>query len=321
MCSKSASEHVEAAGFRPDAKCCTYHPTLPNFLVGAVLSDTSSAGERAREVVRAKIARRIGVTPRWLAAPRKYMLMFEATRLSSFGRSDALLCPYFLRESGQCGIWRHREVVCATFFCKYSSGALGHAFWRAVKNLVRDVEARLAEQLANAVGPGTSEPSVPRGQLTLEDLEDRPPDAYSRIWGEWEGREEDFYIECARRASALTPEEAAKALEHQRSGALEEEVRTLYDRLARPELAPRLALNPHLAVERARDGVGVTSYSRYDSLFLSDALYRALGKFTHDEPVDTVLDRLREEGIDLPRSLLLQLQLHGIVVPAKEEGD
>jgi hypothetical protein len=307
---------MATVGFRPDTKCCTYHPTLPNFLVGAVFSDASSAMEPARAALRAKIAGRIGISPRWVAAPRKYLVLLHAARESSFGRSEALLCPYYARESGTCGIWRYREVICATFFCKHTLGALGHSFWTAVKRLVAHAEARLAEHVAREVGPSTWEPSVARGKLTREDLEDRPPESYAKMWQGWEGREEEFYVECARRVSAMKPEDAAPFVQDEEGRAIADEVRALHERLRQPEIASHLALSPDLVVEPGEAGVGVTSYSRYDSFFLSTALYEALGKFTHAEPVSAVLERLkREHGIELPDGLLLQMQLQGIVVP------
>src|SRR5580704_17978080 len=73
MCDKgSAPAGLATESFRPDVKCCSYHPTLPNYLVGEALADESLAVGRER--LRAKIAARIGVTPQWLAAPRKYLV-------------------------------------------------------------------------------------------------------------------------------------------------------------------------------------------------------------------------------------------------------
>ena len=41
MCDKgNMPEGVSAVYFRPDLKCCTYHPSLPNYLTGAILADT-----------------------------------------------------------------------------------------------------------------------------------------------------------------------------------------------------------------------------------------------------------------------------------------
>ena len=41
-CVMQATEIPEAYRFRADAKCCTYVPALPNFLVGAVTARVST---------------------------------------------------------------------------------------------------------------------------------------------------------------------------------------------------------------------------------------------------------------------------------------
>jgi hypothetical protein len=159
-----------------------------------------------------------------------------------------------------------------------------------------------------------------KGRLTREDLEDRPPDdaAYAQAWGSWVGREVDFYVECARRASAMSPAEAA-SFQGPQTGALLEEIKSLHAQVTQPRLAARLALSADMIVEPGEGGVGVTTYSRYDSFFLSDGLYEALKMFTHEETVAAVLDRLRRDhGIELPESLLLQMQLQGVIVPPEE---
>src|SRR3954447_23226054 len=147
MCDKgagTAKPELVASFFRPDVKCCSYHPTLPNYLVGALLTDPAPELEEGRRRLREKIARRIGVTPFWLAAPRKYLVLLEAARQTSFGRAESLLCPYFERSSGRCTIWRHRESVCATFFCKHDGGAIAHSFWSALKKYLAHVERSLS---------------------------------------------------------------------------------------------------------------------------------------------------------------------------------
>src|SRR4051812_31514765 len=56
MCSKGGSPAPGVLSFRPDTKCCTYEPTLPNFLVGAILADTSPEMAEGRRRIRAHIA-------------------------------------------------------------------------------------------------------------------------------------------------------------------------------------------------------------------------------------------------------------------------
>jgi hypothetical protein len=318
MCDKSggATPSFELGFFRPDIKCCSYHPTLPNYLVGATLGDASGALETGRLRLRERIAGKIGVTPMWLAAPRKYLVLLAAARESSFGRSEALLCPYYERASGNCSVWQNRESVCATFFCKHVAGASGHAFWAAVRRYLEHVERTLARHVATTVAPETCEPDTPRNLLTREDLEDRPPgDAdYLRYWGGWAGREESFYVECARRVRELSREDFARIVDDAGGRELLEEATRRHGDLTQPRLAARLVLNPAMRVVAGAGGVAVTTYSRYDSLFLSQDLRDALALFTKDEPVDDVLERLRRDhDVDLPKELLLDLQLQGVM--------
>jgi Fe-S-cluster containining protein len=152
--------------FRPDTKCCTYQPFLPNYLVGAILADTEPLMAEGQRRIRAHIASRVGVTPRWLAPSRKRSALFRAARESSFGRSLLLRCPYLSGE-GLCTIWRHRDTVCSTFFCKYGAGADGQTFWRAVDAYMLHVERELACHAAAKLAPHHSEPRRPFDQMSL----------------------------------------------------------------------------------------------------------------------------------------------------------
>jgi hypothetical protein len=321
MCDKGgASPALETAFFRPDIKCCSYHPTLPNYLVGALLEDASPGFEVGRGRIREKIARRIGVTPEWLAAPRKFLVLFEAARESSFGRSDSLLCPYYDRAGGNCSIWRYRESVCATFFCKHTAGAAGHAFWTALRRYLFHVERLLARHAAKSIDPALRDPDLPRMKLTREDLEDRPPaeTTYAGTWGAWVGREEDFYRKCADRVRSLERADFECLVDEPGRALLAAAVES-YDAVTQPKLLPRLKLNPDMRIVPAPGGVGVTTYSRYDSLFLTEALYEALGHFSGEDSVEVVLERLRRDhDVELPTSLLLELQLHGVVTSAED---
>lgn len=191
-------ERTPEGFFRPDVKCCSFHPNLPNFLVGAILADNSPEMHAGRDRLRARIAARVGVGPVWLAAPRKYTLLFLASRKTSFGRSLLLRCPYFDPDAMNCSIWRHRDAVCTTFFCKHVGGTDGEALWRAIESVLRLVERRLAEHAARVMG--TSIPNTPTSldSLTLEDLEERPPDSstYAMLWGDWANQEETYYRAC-----------------------------------------------------------------------------------------------------------------------------
>jgi hypothetical protein len=320
----AAASDGDTGFFEPDVKCCSYHPTLPNYLVGAALRDTSPAQATGRERLRAKIAARVGITPGWVAAPRKYLVLYDAARESSFGRSESLLCPYYVRDGGSCSIWPYRESICATFFCKHVAGATGHAFWRALRRYLAHVEAALSRYAIASLGEGAVEPDLPRMRLTREDLEDRPPTAadYASHWGAWLGREEAFYIECAAVVEGVTQAEYARVVDDAGGREMLAETTSLYDALTTPKLAPRLVRNPVLRAVPAEGGAFVTTYSRYDPLFVTQDLFDALGEFSADETTAEVLERLRRDhDVELPESLLLEMQVHGVMTPPARAPD
>ncbi len=324
MCSagRQAPDGLEAGFFSPDIKCCSYHPTLPNYLVGAALADTSPERAAGQKRLRDKIEKRVGVTSVWLAAPRKYLVLYEAARSSSFGRSESLLCPYFDRDAKNCSIWPYRESVCATFFCKYGAGANGQAFWRALKRYLTHVEEALAKHASTVVRGTPPPPELPRLQLTQEDLEDKPPTRadYASFWGDHVGREEAFYLACADVVRGLGEDDIERIVHDETGKGLLADATATYEATLAPKLAPRLALNPTLKKHPTATGVGVTSYSVYDPLFLTQDLYDALSEFSAKETVTEVLARLlRDHEVELPEALLLEMQVHGVMTPVEPE--
>ena len=103
--------------FSSDTKCCTYHPNLPNFLVGAILAQcilpgTNNSAHEGQLRIGKKIVEKIGVTPYGINAPAKYNFLYQNSR-DFFGRSKGMLCPYYIdQEGGLCSIWAHRDAVC-----------------------------------------------------------------------------------------------------------------------------------------------------------------------------------------------------------------
>lgn len=327
MCAKgdataAAGANATEISFQPNLKCCTYQPTLPNFLVGAVLSDAAPEIAEGKRRVQERIRSRMGVTPQWLSPSRKYRVLLDAARATSFGRSKVLLCPFFVDEGGGlCSIWRHREAVCSTFFCKHEAGAAGHAFWTAQKQLLAQHEVALSRYAARAVFPDAAEPAFPRMRLTLEDLEDRPPrnDDYDACWGEWAGREEELYRRTFEVVSALTEEKVRELLaEEPRTEELIANLGAKYDAATSPRLAERLMMNPDLRATPMGDSgaMAVTTYSAYDPMMLIPELWAVLPEFKGDETVAEVKARLdRDQDVEIGDDLLLILQNHAILVP------
>jgi Fe-S-cluster containining protein len=312
-----------AAGsyFRPDTKCCTYHPRLPNYLVGGLLADDRADVAEGRRRVQQVIASGIGVTPRWVAPPRKTRVIYHAARRNSFGRSLALRCPYYQAEGGLCTIWRWRETDCSTFFCKYSGGADGQTFWRSLNGYLHELQARLGEAAVAAVAPELEEPQVERGELTLEDLEDRPPDGYAAFWGRWRGREEDFYRACHAHVAGLD-RAALEAIAGTEGRDRLERVVENYRQLAEPRLPERLVLDPDLATREIPAGLMVSTYCDYDPMVLSPALHEVLGQFSAAETVaETRARLLAEDGTEIPDDVMVTLHQMRVLVEPDRAGD
>jgi hypothetical protein len=315
---------VAAAGyFRPDTKCCTYHPRLPNYLVGGLLGDGRGDVAEGRRRVQQVIAGRLGVTPQWVAPPRKTRVIYHAARRTSFGRSLVLRCPYFQADGGLCTIWRWRDSDCSTFFCKYSAGADGQTFWRALNGYLHEVENRLAAHAVSALAPQLDEPAVEPGYLTLEDLEDRPPppEVYAQVWGDWEGREEDFYRACHQRIAALDAGQVEEIVGDEAHRRFERLVAS-HRAVAEPALPERLVLNGELTTSPTDGGVLVSTYCDYDPLMLSPALHSVLQSLS---PGDTLAENrarlMAEDGTELPDDLLIMLHQMRVLVAPDAPGE
>jgi hypothetical protein len=132
--------------FSPHVKCCGFVPELPNFLVGCILADNDPALAAGRATVQARLRAGVAVTPLGLGQAPGYQVMYDYEReRGAFGHNRSLLCPHFLDEDGgRCTIWRYREAVCTTYFCKHERGAVGERFWRALQRLLETIEGSLA---------------------------------------------------------------------------------------------------------------------------------------------------------------------------------
>jgi hypothetical protein len=321
MCSKTSSPPPGAVFFRPDTKCCTYEPTLPNFLVGAILADESPELAEGRRRIQARIESRIGVTPVWLAPPRKKRVLVDAARGTSFGRSRVLLCAYYDEPSGgRCTIWRHREAVCSTFFCKHEAGQTSDDFWMSEKRLLGKAELVLAKDAAAKVSPDVVEPSWPPLKLTVEDLEDRAPDEleYTSWWGPFEGREQEFYRACHAHVAAQSPDDLERLLEEVGGADMVADATRRYDALSSREIPEHLVPNPEMRITKLPSGVVATTYSIFDSMHLTPDLYEVVHQFAASETVAAVRARLFAEfDLTIPDELLVSLQQHRILVPPR----
>jgi hypothetical protein len=329
MCEASNPITLEAVDgvsrlFRPDTKCCTYHPRLPNYLVGAILADEAPEMAEGRRRIQEKLTRRVGVNPQWIKAPTRYNLLYSNAR-QAFGRTQALRCPYYEPQGGLCTIWRYREAVCSTYFCKYVAGADGRKFWITLKTWLALSEIQLSryallQLLPDYVLLAKDKADTSGGPLTVEDLDDKPlPDMeYAELWGPWVGREAEFYRACFESVRALSSDEFDNLMGL--DGIVEQAIlKRHHEAAVQPGLPRALKLNPSATVQWLPDGsVALASYSEFDAVALPGAAYGLLVEFTGKETVEAVRQRLRaEKQADLHDDILIELFRHRILIDAQ----
>jgi Fe-S-cluster containining protein len=317
---------LSASYFRPDTKCCTYFPTLPNYLVGAILADKRSEMDEGKKRIREQIAARLGVHPQRLAPSKKWALLYRSSMESSFGRSRLLRCPY-LTDDERCSIWYHRESVCFTFYCKFDNGVAGSLYWRALKGYLNVAEEALSTWAAKQVAKDVRDPRQDEtASLSLTEFEERPidPAIHAKYWGSWVGKEEELYIACYERVKRLTQEEYAKIVDASSIG--KERLEKLQDAVKRvreaPKIPERVSLNKRLRVLPVQDGVVITMpYNNYDSIKIEPELHDVLKAFTHEETLAETRAKLEtEQGIELEDALLSMFAMHDILVAPPKGG-
>src|SRR5262245_22834480 len=200
--------------YSPVTKCCTFLPEIANFLVGGILTDDDPGLAAGRLTIEQRIDSGVGVTPLGLIRSAKYNLLYNQGR-GAFGQAKSMECPHHLPD-GRCGVWRHRESTCATWFCKHERGAVGMRFWGRLHDLLATVERKLAVWCLLEQGIDTSllerifagrrmsaaENASGLGPRDLDGESD--PAAHRAWWGAWAGREREIYRRSAALVAALS---------------------------------------------------------------------------------------------------------------------
>lgn len=301
-----------ALHFDAETRCCTYHPALPNFLVGRVLREPGPDVARSSEVIRARIAGRAGVSPLGVAPTDEGRARYEeAVRAGAFGRSPDLRCPHLRPgEPEGCAVWAHRNATCATWFCKHDRGAPGMAFWSRLRELFALAEARLArwcllalelgdEALARCLPEG--DPVGRRGAAVAADSA-----SWAAQWGRWAGREEAFFVACAERVDGLAWGDVVRVCGADANvlAALVRAARRALDEDA--PLPAALRFNGHVTGGEDGGDAAVHGYSHYDPLVIPVEMVAALRRFD-GRPTGQVLEALAGEGVSLDEAALRQL--------------
>jgi hypothetical protein len=330
--------------FSPATKCCTFLPELPNFLVGAILEDESSdpAAFHGRRTVEARIAAKEAVSPLGLGRTVSFAVRYRH-QPDQFGQKQSLRCPHYVEQGGLCGVWRHRESTCATWFCKHTRGLLGVRFWAALQALLGRIERHLSRWCARELGAdgpalaalfdaGTAPLWNTRASFATHlmgsQLDTRPSpglrrlgamntEAYAALWGDWAGREAELY---RRAAGLVAPLSYADLLE--RIGAplegLAERVLAAHRALGSSEVPERLRRRPVDLVRIGETHARLHAYRAYDPCDVPLRLYDELDRFDGRPAAEVLAELAEQRGLALSPALLSKLVEFGILEPAEE---
>lgn len=194
-----ACPKVATEGFHPDIRCCTYHPRMPNFLIGYGLQDPETA-----PILENMIAEGFA-TPEGLQATAHQFRSSLANHVDDkFGKSENVVCRFLDREKKCCQIYAYRNSVCCTFFCIHDGGDQGDEFWSALQNYMGQMETAIGQWAMHSLGID------PKSYFDIYDRFAEDPYASclagseawtdtsrEKLWGCRFGQEAAFYKECA----------------------------------------------------------------------------------------------------------------------------
>ena len=328
MCDSNAEAPTTRKLFDPQTKCCTYLPLLPNYLVGMILSDEDPSMAAGRTSVERRLQEGLAVSPLGLERPAKLSVQYLHLETEAFGRAPSLQCPHYVNEQGGlCGIWKYRNSVCSTWFCKYVRGVVGRYFWGRATQLLTAIEGELSRwcvvqlDLADSALGFLLEPSVTRGQtsnLTLEDVNGQvEPERQRRDWANWYGREREFYLECAKLVAHLTWSEvlAICGPDVQLRSRL---TRNAYGKLIAEKIPERLKMGSFTVVKADKEFYSVYSSAMgFDSFQLSQRVMRLLPYFDSRPTNEIVGEIVEKERMRFTPALLRRLVDFSILIPVE----
>jgi hypothetical protein len=314
-----AQDDDTRAYFDATTKCCTYFPKLSSFLVGAILADGDAAMLEGRSRIEARIAARVAVTPLGVGPPSHYDALYDpAVR---FGRSPALRCPYHLDDGG-CGVWRHRNGVCMTWFCKHARGEIGRELWMRIEQLFTAAERQLARWCAIEldVGDDALGALLPHPQRAANDkladagdLDGRvDEERYRAQWGSWIGRERELFLSCAEIVAPLAWEDIV-GIGGAEVAALVRVATRAFAQAASHGVPSRLEVRPHQVVSVDATTTRIVTYSPHDPLDVPNAIVDVLPALARAPLADARLRVQRARGVDVDDEILARLVDFGVL--------
>lgn len=267
-----------------DARCCTAQPNLANFLVGR-------AGDR--DVIRARLANRDGVSAWGIRATTGYDDEFSLRAKQGFGRDLGMRCPFWVGGDHACGVWHGRSARCRAFFCRHEHGFAGALGWSQAAGLGVSIEAAIASYFVATLG------GTPPDGASIDEL---------LAW----------YRRCAHAAETLGHEEALAIIRTVPPPAPDAGP----DRIER---SPRGRLITKLRVHRAEiadvlvpavsdtqrhgDRILVAGYSTFDAVSAPRSIFKLLARLDGATPWRLALAELADP--DLDEALIFELRRVG----------
>ena len=195
--------------FEPDLKCCTYFPFVPNFGLGMML-------EARPEIARVRLASAKAhglLLPLGLFASPERQARSEELGESAFGRSRELLCPFFDSAANGCSVWKFRPGVCTTYYCKSERDEAGFEFWADLETYLNHFEWALAREAAARAGLGEDEFEMSKAVMMSEEPGEERDYFLAAAWGEWRGKEENFFHLAAQKAREVSSADLEKLMD------------------------------------------------------------------------------------------------------------
>ena len=268
--------------FDPRTKCCTYMPALYNFLAGRILDEKDASAVPGRDTVEARIDKGDAVTPLGLLATSEYVEAYAKDQ--TFGHAYQLRCPHYLADQGGlCGVWKHREGTCSTWFCKHVRGSVAFDFWRrGMTPLFRAAERALAGWCAKELGADEHE------------------------WGRFAGQPRELYREAARLVAPLGWRQVVE-IGGDEVATLAGETQTYFIELQKEAAVPlRPRVQPYDLQSSDERSATLTTYTPFDPVEVPARLLAELHRF-NGRPRAEVLRELQKLGAAPDEELLVKL--------------
>ncbi len=314
MCGTPGEANLSALVFyNRETKCCTYFPELPNFLVGRAVAVDTPGGEALRRFIEDDGDSRGLATLRSVRPHEKITTVYVHHRAEGFGQDPEMACPYAIDGGGDvgrvCGIWKHRNSVCSTWFCKHTKGVTGFYFWRALQGWLDHLEramswwaiSQVLDTPAAVLSAGEYRVNQ-RHEITLRD------DA----WSHWPGSRSAFYEACADKVEGLSAAEVVRIAGVEAQLHLVEVGTRLTE--VHATLPPaRLKVAPYSIIQQEETRTILQAHHWPEALHVPNSLIPVL-RYFDGSPTETTLERIRvATQIRLSPGLVRRLYDFGIL--------